>query len=192
METNRSDQPDPYSPGPDSHGSACYKTYDGYCEERECAESVDARASRQDLQIRQDIEIKLRGDPSIDANNLAVIVSNGVVTLAGEVCHLADRYTAEEITKRVSGVRAIADEIRVVLAADGVKSDIEIAAAAADALKCHLSTSSPSVTPIVQDGWIRLKGRVPSAVHKQGAELALLHLPGVRMIINELSVGSEP
>jgi osmotically-inducible protein OsmY len=45
-----------------------------------------------------------------------VIVSNGVVTLAGEVCHLADRHTAEEITKCVRGVRAIADEIRVILA----------------------------------------------------------------------------
>jgi osmotically-inducible protein OsmY len=192
MEPHRFDRTGTGSPASDFRASARYKTCDGYCEERERPESVEARALRQDLQIQRDVELKLQWDPSIDAKNLAVIVSCGVVTLTGEIGHVADRYTAEAITKRLSGVRAIADEIRVSLAAAGVRSDSEIAAAAADALKCDVTTSSLAITPIVQDGCVRLQGHVPSAVRKQGAELALRHLVGARMIINELSVGTEP
>ena len=54
---------------------------------------------------------------------IGVIVNDGVVTLTGEVCHFAAKWAAEDITKRVSGVRAIANEIHVRIPLAGARSD---------------------------------------------------------------------
>ena len=64
-----------------------------------------------DSEIRRDVQNELQWDPSVDETGIGVNVKDGVVTLIGHVAHYADRYTAEEIAKRVSGVRAIANEI---------------------------------------------------------------------------------
>jgi osmotically-inducible protein OsmY len=63
-----------------------------------------------DANIRVDVENELRWDPSIDEKGILVKVDDGVVSLQGSVAHFSDRWTAEEVTKRVAGVRAIAND----------------------------------------------------------------------------------
>ena len=84
---------------------------------------------RSDLDIRRDVESELQWDPSVDNKRIGVIVDDGVVTLTGEVSHFAGKWAAEDITKRVSGVRAIANEIQVKIPLSGVRSDTDIALA---------------------------------------------------------------
>ena len=48
--------------------------------------------------------------------------------------------TAEDIAKRVSGVRAIANELQVKIPLSGVRSDTDIAEAAANAMQWHLKS----------------------------------------------------
>ena len=62
---------------------------------------------------RSDVQIELQWDPSVDERGIGVTVQDGVVTLVGDVPHYADKYAAENIAKRVGGVRAIANEIVV-------------------------------------------------------------------------------
>lgn len=68
---------------------------------------------RSDTDIRRDVEAELQWDPSIDDRKIGVIICDGIVTLTGEVTHPTGRGAAERIAKRVSGIRAIANEIKV-------------------------------------------------------------------------------
>ena len=89
-----------------------------------------------DIQIRTDVLDALAFDPSLDASRIGVAVENGIVTLSGEVRSYPERWTAERVTKRVAGVRGIAEEIAVNLPEHHERSDIDIAEAALQALRC--------------------------------------------------------
>jgi hypothetical protein len=73
-----------------------------------------------DTEIRRDVETELQWDPCVQEKKIGVIVSDGVVTLTGEVSHLADKWAAEDVAKRISRVRAIANEIQVKIPLAGV------------------------------------------------------------------------
>ena len=49
-----------------------------------------------DIEIRRNVETELQWDPSVVDKRIGVIVSAGVVTLTGEVSHLADKWAAED------------------------------------------------------------------------------------------------
>ena len=143
-----------------------------------------------DADIRRDVESKLQWDPSVDNKQIGVIVNDGVLTLTGEVCHFAGKWAAEDITKRVSGVRAIANEIHVKIPLSGARSDTDIAEAAANALRWHVATGSAQVKPVVIDGWVTLSGTVPLGYQRTAAESAMRNLMGVKGVINDITVTS--
>jgi osmotically-inducible protein OsmY len=146
---------------------------------------------RTDADIRRDVEAELRWDPSIDDRKIGVIVHDGVVTLTGEVSHYSGRWVAEDIAKRVGGVRAIADEIQVKLPLTGVRNDTEIAEAAANALRWHVATTSMQINPVVKDGWITLSGEVQWGFQKKATENAVRNLIGVKGVSNNIHVASK-
>lgn len=143
---------------------------------------------RSDTDIRRDLEAELQWDPNIDDRKIGVIVCDGIVTLTGEVTRLTGRWAAEDIAKRVSGVRAIANEIQVRLPLSGICSDTEIAEAAANALRWKVATAASSITPIVDRGYVTLSGEVMSGYQKQAAERSVQALLGVRHVTNDITV----
>jgi osmotically-inducible protein OsmY len=110
---------------------------------------------RCDTDFRRDVEAELQWDPSIDDRKIGIIANDDIVTLTGEVTHLTGRWAAEEIAKRVSGVSAIANEIQVKIPWSGIRSDTEIAEAAANALRWNVATATSSITPIVNEGCVK-------------------------------------
>lgn len=144
-----------------------------------------------DLEIRRDVESELQWDPSIDDKKIGVIVNSGVVTLTGEVNHFAGKWAAEDITKRVSGVRAIANEIKVRIPLAGARSDTDIAEAAATALRWHVATGGESVKPVVVDGWVTLSGKVQWGFQRNAAENAVRYLMGVKGVTNDIVVAAS-
>jgi len=145
---------------------------------------------KSDNEIRRDVESELQWDPSADARKVGVVVHDGVVTLTGEAAHYSGRWAAEDVAKRVKGVRAIANEIQVKLPAAGVRSDTEIAEAAANALRWNVVTSMTLVTPVVHDGWITLTGKAVWGYQKASAESCVNHLQGVKGVTNNIVVES--
>ncbi|MEO7206737.1 MAG: BON domain-containing protein [Steroidobacteraceae bacterium] len=91
---------------------------------------------RSDTDIRRDVEAELQWDPSIDDRKIGVIICDGVVTLTGEVTHLTGRWAAAEITKRVSGIRAIANEIQVKTPSSALR----------EATQIHLQVDAATIT----------------------------------------------
>jgi osmotically-inducible protein OsmY len=141
-----------------------------------------------DKEIRSDVESELQWDPSIDDRRIGVAVSNGVVTLTGDVSHYSGRWVAEDIVKRVSGVRAIANDLQVKIPASGMRTDTEIAEAVANWLQWNVSLSDTQIKPVVKDGWVTLSGEVSWGYQKVAAESAVKHLMGVKGVTNGINV----
>jgi osmotically-inducible protein OsmY len=137
------------------------------------------------------VENELRWDPSVDEKGILIKVDNGVVSLQGSVPHFSDRWTAEEVTKRVAGVRAIANDIEVKIPKPSERSDSDIASAAANALKWHFALESSDIQPVVKQGWITLSGHVSYGYQKTIAEGAVRYLLGVKGVFNVIEVRPE-
>jgi osmotically-inducible protein OsmY len=144
-----------------------------------------------DTSIRVDVENELRWDPSVDGKDILVKVEDGVVSLQGSVAHFSDRLTAEEVTKKVTGVRAIANDIEVKIPKPGERSDSDIASAAANALQWHFVLESSDIQPVVKQGWITLSGHVSHGYQKTAAESAVRYLLGVKGVFNVIEVRPE-
>ncbi len=143
-----------------------------------------------DAEIRRDVESELQWDPSIDDKMIGVIVNAGVVTLTGEVAHYEGKCAAEDITKRVSGVRAIANDIQVKIPLSGIRTDTEIAEAAANALRWNFSLADTQVKPVVKDGWVTLSGKVTFGFQRNLAVSAVRNLIGVKGVTSDMVVAS--
>lgn len=62
-----------------------------------------------DKDLRRDVLDELDFDPSLDAAEIGVAVSEGVVTLTGHVGSDAEQVAAERAAWSVPGVRAVDD-----------------------------------------------------------------------------------
>lgn len=68
--------------------------------------------SRSDDRIRDDVCERLTYDPDVDASEITVTVSQGEVTLAGEVEDRRAKRRAEDIIEDVPGVRDVHNQLR--------------------------------------------------------------------------------
>jgi sporulation protein YlmC with PRC-barrel domain len=69
---------------------------------------------RSDDRIREDVNDRLSDDPILDASGIEVVVSDGVVTLNGDVNDRADKRRAEDVALLVPGVNDVVVQLRVV------------------------------------------------------------------------------
>src|SRR3954468_24017712 len=143
---------------------------------------------RLDADIKRDVELELRWDPDIKADDIAVSVKNGVVTLAGFVRSYAQKWQAERDAKRIAGVVGVANDIQVRLPTIDQRPDPEIARDAVSAIRTQLPYSADSIKVVVNDGWITLEGDVEWKYQKDRAEEAVRHLKGVKGVMNLLTL----
>src|SRR3954468_14950031 len=127
---------------------------------------------RDDEDLQRDVLEELAWDPSVHAVEVSVRVKDGVVTLTGSVRSYADKFAAEEAAKRVHGVRAVVNELEVKLPGSSQRTDEEIAAAAVNALRSHLSVPADKIKVTVSKGWVKLEGEVEWQYQKIAAENA--------------------
>ena len=147
---------------------------------------------RSDSDIQQDIVKELNWEPSLQNDDIAVGVRDGVVTLAGFVDSYADKWTAERVAGRVKGVKAVANDIEVKLPSTSTRPDPDIARAALDALKWHVSVPHERIRVKVEKGWLTLEGDVDWYFQKEAAERAVRYLTGVLGVSNLISVKARP
>ena len=140
-----------------------------------------------DEQLKQDVLQELRWESSLTATNVNVAAHNGVVTLSGSVPHYAEKGAAERATQRVEGVRAIAEELDVNLAADRNHNDTDIAEAVANSLKWHVWVPT-SVQATVEQGWVTLTGAVTFGFEQASATNAVSYLSGVKGVTNKITL----
>ncbi|MBO0721706.1 MAG: BON domain-containing protein, partial [Blastocatellia bacterium] len=121
-----------------------------------------------DTQIRQAVLRQIEWDPEVSHVQIGVGVTEGVVTLAGEVDTYAEKIAAEKTVKRVHGVKAIANCLQVKVY--GARTDTEIAADAVRALEAQTNVPADRIALTVRDGWVTLEGSVDWMFQKRAAE----------------------
>lgn len=141
-----------------------------------------------DMLLRQNILDELDFEPSVDAAHIGVSVANSVVTLSGIVGSYAEKLAAEKAARRVKGVTAIAEEIKVRYPGDSKTSDTEIAQRAVDILHWNAVVPPDSIQIQVQDGWVALSGKVDWHYQRAAAESAVRKLSGVVGVVNSITV----
>lgn len=138
--------------------------------------------------LRQNIIDELEFEPAVDAAHIGVAVEDGVVTLSGHVGSYAEKLAAEKAAKRVKGVRALAEGIKVRFPEDKKASDDEIAHRALTILKWSAAVPQNTVMVKVQDGWVTLSGEVDWQHQRWTAENLVRRLSGIHGVLNSITL----
>ena len=139
-------------------------------------------------QLQNDVEAELMWEPGVDAEDIGVIVKDGVVTLTGTVDSYFEKMSAMNAAKRVAGVKALAVEIEVRVPGMNKRTDADIARAAENALAWDTSVPEDRIKVTVDQGWITLDGKVDWNYQKKAAEDAVHYLTGVKGISNLITI----
>jgi len=142
----------------------------------------------QNKELQLKVLQELDWDPRINAANIGVTVEDGIVTLSGDVSSYFEKVAAEQVVKRVAGVKAVAEELEVKLPAFGQRSDGDLAMSVLDALQWDVSVPDQHVDVKVEHGWVTLQGEVDWDYEKQAAKAAVERLAGVKGITNLIGV----
>ena len=141
-----------------------------------------------DTQLQRDVLDELKWQPSIKDAEIGVAAKDGVVTLSGFVDSYTQKLAAERATENMSGVRAVAEDLKVKLPYASQRTDTEIAHAALNALKWNIEVPDTRIKVRVEDGWITLEGDVDWQYQKSAAQDAVHYLIGVKGTRNSVVV----
>jgi osmotically-inducible protein OsmY len=145
-----------------------------------------ATAPKSDVEIQRDVLAELDWDPEVAAVEFNVTVEDGVVTLTGIVENYARKLAAERAALRVAGVRAVANDLAVVVI--DARADTEIAKAVADRLSANGKVPAERIEVTVADGAVTLAGNVDWDYQRAAAVDAVRDVAGVRDVIDRITV----
>lgn len=145
-----------------------------------------------DSELQHDVIAELDWEPSVDHADIGVAVNDGVVTLSGFVKSYPEKLAAEKATRRVAGVKAIAEEIKVRFASDPKTADHEIAKRIVDMLSWNVLIPHDKVNVKVEHGWVTLTGTVDWFYQSNEARKAAGRITGVLGVTNLISVQELP
>lgn len=137
-----------------------------------------------DLEIKRTVESELSWEPSVDAAQIGVAVKDGIVTLSGRIPSYWEKVAAERAAARVSGVKAVVNELEVRLPGSSERTDEDVARAALDSLKWSVLIPHDRIKVKVSKGWVTLEGAVDWQYQKSAAEKAVRKLYGVVGVTN--------
>ena len=141
-------------------------------------------AERTDHDLAKAVLNALRWDAAIPTGKVDVTVSQGWVTLKGEVEYAFQKRDAERAVRRLSGVKGVSNLIVVkpqVFPSD-LKQQIE------RALVRNAETDARNITIEVEGSKVILRGTVRSYAEKQAAEDTAWAAPGVTEVDSHIVV----
>ena len=136
----------------------------------------------QQLAVR--VQRALKADPTLKNFSFNIGVRGGAVTLTGEVATQEEFDRITEVARAVPGVRAVANELKVKGGPDddSVRFDVVQALALLDNFDVN------TVDVIVEEGVVHLRGSCAARRQVDQALSTILMVPGVKDVVNELTV----
>ncbi|HTJ57190.1 MAG TPA: BON domain-containing protein [Devosiaceae bacterium] len=143
---------------------------------------------RPDPEIARDVVRALAYELPEAADELRITVSNGTVTIEGEVRWYFDRLRAERVAGRVRGVAEVKNAVRV----KPVMLPVDVEKSIRAALKRNHLTSHAKIDVEIRGTQAILRGTVDSWPARNAAEEAAGRAPGIAQVENLITVrGSE-
>lgn len=141
--------------------------------------------------LQREVQEAIKFEPLLHAAEIGVIVKDGIVTLTGNVNALVKKTEALHAAKKIKGVAAIVDEIRVILEKSAVVSDQQLAEQLVRNFKENHIVPKGAVSITVEKGWVTLEGILPWNFQRDIAcELAESQI-GIRGVTNNIKLKRE-
>ena len=156
---------------------------------RAIAEKIQVKLIRgksiSDDEIAKRIAHVLEWSLSIPDHNIVAEVSEGHVTLTGDVDWQHQRAKAAYLIAEVRGVVDVTNNIKILPRA----TDADVKHAIVSALHRHATIEASKIDVAIVDGKVTLSGDVDGAFEKDLIEDAVWSAPGVMEVFNHLRVG---
>ena len=138
-----------------------------------------------DTDIAQAVRKTLEWDVFVPDKRIQSTVSNGWVTLKGEVRNMREREDAERAIRHLTSVRGVINDIKI---EDPKTNPDEIKNAIDLALVRRAEREMERIKVDVKDGSVTLTGRVHSWREKRAILGSVTHAPGVRTVTDRLAI----
>jgi len=143
------------------------------------------RFARTDTEIAGAVRNALEWDALVPNELIQSSVSDGWVTLEGEVDYWRERGDAEEAIRRLAGVVGVTNKITVrkqPIDSEDLREEIELA------LETRAEREAERLRVEVSDGAVDLFGRVHSWQEKRAVVGSISHAPGVIQVRDHLRI----
>ena len=147
--------------------------------------AVPLHYSRSDSEIARAVVDTLAWDVQVPEPRIKASVSDGWITLAGDVEWRYQRDAAERAVRNLAGVRGVTNEITVI--AKRV-SPRDVSRSIKEALERRADRTADRINVEAVGTVVTLKGHVPSLGDRRAAEGAAWSAPGVTEVHDELAV----
>jgi osmotically-inducible protein OsmY len=135
---------------------------------------------------------ELSWEPALGATQIEVSDEDGTVTLTGSVTSYREKRLAEQVVRRVQGVKSVANELMVRLPPTRVRSDTELDEAVRQVLTWNTLIPVDRLEISVADGMVTIAGEVDWYHQKKAIEAAVNPLVGVSGIDNQVRLRPQP
>lgn len=140
---------------------------------------------RTDTEIARAVRTSLEWNAFVPGEKILSTVTEGFVTLEGEVTTLREKVDAETVVRNLAGVHGVRNRIHVVA---GKADPVQLRESIEAALERRAEREAERIHVQVEDGTVLLEGRVRTWPEKQAILGAVSHAPGVREVKDGLSV----
>lgn len=142
---------------------------------------------RTDTDIAQAVRAALAWDVLVPHERIRTTVSNGIVTIEGEVDNWNEHDDAGKAVRNLTGVREVKNLLTIAPSL-AWPSPQTVRRAIEDALERHAEHAAKHVQIAVAEGKVILSGEVPSWAERNAAEGAVRGTPGVSQVDNQLRI----
>ncbi|MDG1167619.1 MAG: BON domain-containing protein [Sulfitobacter sp.] len=143
---------------------------------------------RSDEQIRDDILEEIDFDPKVEATDIGVTVKDGAVTLHGTVHSYFEELAVINAAKRVKGVHAVVEEIKIKYPSDTQIDDKDIAERIAHLCEWNTTFRKYDIKAEVKNGRVTLTGTVDCQYQRADIRDHVSRLRGVVGVTNSIAI----
>lgn len=141
--------------------------------------------TRPDPEIAHKVVEALEWDTQVPDDKIKATVTNGWVTLDGEVAWAFQRDAAIRAVRNIVGVRGVTNKLALVPPS---VSAYDVSTKIREALRRRAERDAEAIIVETKDNVVTLKGKVPTFAERRAAEGAAWAAPGVKEVHDEIVV----
>jgi osmotically-inducible protein OsmY len=142
--------------------------------------------------LQKDVQNAIKWEPLLNAAEIGVTAQDGIITLSGTVNSYPKKMEAENAAKRVAGVKAVVEAIKVQFSENHTqKNDSEIAREVLNAFEWNGDVPNAKIKVKVENGVVTLEGELPWNYQKEAILRLVKNLMGVTGVNNHITIKSD-